>query len=71
MNNDYLLNFIIFDTINIRLKKFFNNQFEKEKTVSTSTKQDEKPWFTIPYIPNVSEKFFSIVMKDSCELGFF
>lgn len=54
LSNDYPSGFI-FDAINDRLKKFFNNQV---KEANNSIELEEKQWFTIPYISNVSEKYF-------------
>jgi len=60
LNNDYPLNFI-FDTINERLKyhamKNARNFFKED----VQNNDGRSRWFTVPYIPIISEKLKNAV----------
>lgn len=62
LENDYPIDFI-FKIINARLKSLFLKRTLKQNNdiCTTSNKNENKTsWFTIPYIPNTSDKFRNI-----------
>ncbi|KYN17046.1 hypothetical protein ALC57_10682 [Trachymyrmex cornetzi] len=71
LNNDYPLDFI-FKTINLRLKSLFYNQTMKQNNVNSNDTRDEmKPWITLPYIPQISDKFMNIFNDVNIRLSFY
>jgi len=78
LQNDYPLHFI-FDTINLRLKTFVNkrnNTHTNEENNNNNTNKNNNNrikinWFTIPYFPNISEKFRNIIKNHNVKLSFY
>ncbi|KYN29802.1 hypothetical protein ALC57_00753 [Trachymyrmex cornetzi] len=71
LNNDYPLDFI-FKTINLRLKSLFYSQTMKQNNANSNDTRDEmKPWITLPYIPQISDKFMNIFNDVNIRLSFY
>lgn len=79
LNNDYPLSFI-FDTINFRLKYLLDKSKHKSAITdshhnSTNTgsqnKSDHIPWFTIPFLPKIADKFKKVIGDLDARLSFF
>jgi len=78
LQNDYPLHFI-FDTINLRLKTVVNkrnithtNEAENNNINNGNNNNGMKiNWFTLPYFPNISEKFKNITKIQNVKLSFY
>lgn len=72
LNNDYPLDFI-FKTINNRIKFLLHKQTIKQNNdlINTNTINKKQSWFTIPYIPGVSDKFKYIIKNLDVKLSFY
>ncbi|KYN20120.1 hypothetical protein ALC57_07527, partial [Trachymyrmex cornetzi] len=72
--NDYPLDFI-FETINNRLKSLVHKKTLKQKQQTNDDNSinelDNKSWFVVPYINNITEKFIDIVKDCNVRLSFF
>ncbi|XP_039311308.1 uncharacterized protein LOC120359073 [Solenopsis invicta] len=70
LTNNYPVEFI-FETINSRLKSLINkktiNQIDENTDIDTNNRA---PWFLLPYIPSISEKFKTITKKLNVKLSF-
>jgi len=70
LNNDYPLNFI-FNTVNNRLKSLLHKKTNKQTDSSSSENVIKKsPWFLVPYVPRISNKFKNIFRDLDIKLSF-
>jgi len=69
LNNGYPLRFI-FDTINNRIKMLNNRKTENVKNVAHTSHNNQKNYFTIPYVRSISESFLPITKKFGFEIAF-
>jgi len=78
LQNDYPLHFI-FETINLRLKTIVNKR-NNAHTIEENNNNNKNEnnnnlikinWFTIPYFPNISEKFKNIIKNQNVKLSFY
>lgn len=70
LENDYPLNFI-FENINNRLRSLLNKRTPKQDDSMRSKKDTEPPWFTIPYVYSISDKFKNVTRDMDVRLSFF
>ncbi|KYN18663.1 hypothetical protein ALC57_09022 [Trachymyrmex cornetzi] len=55
-------------------KEFISDQTmrtNESRKVSDNSNEEPTNWFVLPYVPNLSEKFFSLVKKYNVKLAFF
>jgi len=53
---------LIFNIINSCLKVLLHKLRTKENNVTSDTTNEERsPWFVLPYIQSMSEKFFTVI----------
>lgn len=76
LNNGYPLG-LIFNKINVRLKKLINNKFKctheeipRDHTIATDESNNKKKFLTFPYIKNISEITASIVDRNEFMIGY-
>jgi hypothetical protein len=70
LDNDYPID-LIFNTIRERLRCLFSKQSRKQSDDTNKSDNVKTSWFTIPYLPNVSEKFNNILRNSDTRLSFF
>lgn len=68
--NDYPAGFI-FETINSRIKHLINLSKHTDTNNDTDTKNKKSPWFLLPYVPTISDKFKYFTNKFNINLAFF
>jgi predicted GIY-YIG superfamily endonuclease len=62
----------IFNTINTRIKSLLNKCTRRQNEPSQSNDDEEQRiWFTIPYVSNIAEKFRNITKDLNVNLSFF
>lgn len=66
LDNCYPLN-LIFDVFNQRLKYLIN----KHEDISDKTQENASSFFTVPYLPSVTEQFRNIIKNTNIRLSFF
>jgi len=69
INNGYPLRFI-FSTINNRVEQFSVSGIKQRWEAKIDNKEDNRPFFTIPYVKNTSDNFRSISKKHNLNLAF-
>jgi hypothetical protein len=70
LNNDYPVQ-LIFETINSRLKSLIYKQTLKQTDSDRIDDKEKTPWFVLPYVPDISDKFASITKNLNVRLAFF
>jgi len=69
LRNDYPFH-LIFDKINLRLKTMVNKRNNTHTNNENNNNISKINWFTIPYFPNISERFKNIVKNQNVKLSF-
>jgi len=69
INNGYPLGFI-FSTINNRIEQFSVSGINTRCETKIDNDEDNRPFFTIPYVHNISENFRKISRKHNLKLAF-
>jgi len=69
LKNRYLLDFI-FSNIHNRLKKLFQQKDQNILTISHTSDEIHKKYFTVPYIKYISNSFKSVSKEFSCSMVF-
>jgi hypothetical protein len=71
LKNDYPAEFI-FETINTRLKSLiYRKTFKQNNFSSNNDEKAQPPWFVVPYISSISDKFKYITKDLNVRLSFF
>jgi hypothetical protein len=73
LSNDYLIEFI-FETINARLRSLWHKETLKQKmndNLSEVTSDKKSTWYTIPYVPIISEKLLKTVKSFDVRPAFY
>ena len=69
LENDYPLDFI-FKIIQERLRCLFVGR-SKKQLLNTSEEVEKISWFTIPYVPSISERFINIFRNPDIKTAFY
>jgi hypothetical protein len=70
LSNDYPLTFI-FDTINTRIKSLLYKRTRIQNEPPPTNEESRGHWFTVPYVPYISEKFKNVVTDLNVNLSFY
>ena len=70
LNNDYPLDFI-FETVNVRLRSLCHKKTLKQNTSDLDETPKKTIWYTIPYVPNISERLIKTVRHFDVRPAFF
>jgi len=69
-SNDYPVEFI-FNVINSRLRTLIKGRTNTPISRADDNKEEKIQWFTVPYFPNISEKFSNFIKGSNVRLSFF
>ncbi|XP_039309325.1 uncharacterized protein LOC120358632 [Solenopsis invicta] len=70
LENDYPLDFI-FKIIRERLRCLFVGRSKKQLLDNTSEELKKISWFTVPYVPSISERFINIFRNSNSKTAFY